>query len=56
MKVLRCRDVGHACSFEARGQSVEEILQQAGQHATEVHKLQITPELVDAVKQQIREE
>ncbi len=56
MKVLRCADVGHACSFEARGQTVEEILRQAGKHASESHGLQVTPELVQAVTQKIRDE
>jgi predicted small metal-binding protein len=35
---------------------VEEILQQAGKHAVEHHKIQVTPEVVEAVKQKIREQ
>ena len=54
-KVLRCSEVsGTACSFVAKG-SMDEILAQAGKHAAEVHKLQVTPELVEAVKQAARE-
>ena len=34
---------------------MNEILQQAGKHAVEVHKLQVTPELVEVVKRNIRE-
>jgi predicted small metal-binding protein len=56
MKTLKCRDLGHACSFEATGQSVDEILRKAGQHATEHHGIQVTPEVAEAVKQKIREE
>ncbi len=55
-KVLRCQEVsGQACAFVAKGKTVDEILQQAGKHAVEVHKLQVTPELVEMVKRNIRE-
>lgn len=56
MKTLRCRDLGHACSFEAQGNSVEEVLEKAGPHAVEHHGIQVTPEVVEAVKQKIRDE
>lgn len=55
-KVLRCQDVGHSCAFVARGETVEQILQQAAKHAQEVHRLEVTPELAEAVKRAIREE
>lgn len=56
MKTLKCRDLGHACSFEATGQTAEEILRKAGKHATEHHGIQVTPEVAEAVKQKIREQ
>ena len=53
-KVLRCADVsGTACQFVARGQTMDEILQQAGRHAVEDHGLTVTPELVEAVKARV---
>jgi predicted small metal-binding protein len=53
-KVLRCADVsGTSCQFVARGQTMDEILQQAGQHAVEGHGLTVTPELVEAVKARV---
>ena len=56
-KVLRCADVsGTSCQFVARGCTVEDILQQAGRHATEGHGLSVTAELVEAVKARITEE
>lgn len=56
-KVLRCADVsGTSCQFVARGRTVDDILQQAGRHATEDHGLSVTPELVEAVKARITEE
>jgi predicted small metal-binding protein len=53
-QVLRCADVtGTSCQFVARGQTMDEILQQAGQHAVEGHGLTVTPELVEAVKARV---
>lgn len=54
-KELACKDFGHMCSFVAKGETAEDILPQVAQHATEVHKLQVTPELVAAAKSKIRE-
>jgi predicted small metal-binding protein len=55
-KVLRCADVsGASCQFVARARTMEEILQQAGQHAVEGHGLTVTPELVEAVKARVTE-
>ena len=55
-KVLRCADVsGTSCQFVARGHTMDEILQQAGQHAVASHGLTVTPELVEAVKARVTE-
>jgi len=54
-KLLRCSDLVKGCSFEARG-TEEEILQKAAPHARETHGMQVTPELVAAVKGAIRDE
>ncbi|MGH7509170.1 MAG: DUF1059 domain-containing protein [Gemmatimonadales bacterium] len=54
-KQLRCRDVGLNCDFEARGDTDEEILQQASAHARKVHQIQeITPDLAARVRAAIR--
>lgn len=55
MKLVRCRDHGFDCPFEAHSHSEDEVLQAAGKHATEVHNLSITPELVQAVKDSIQD-
>ena len=55
-KVLRCRDVGVDCDFEVWGDSEAEILQAAGQHARSAHQMQVTDEVVAAVRQAIKEE
>ena len=55
-KLLKCRDVGLDCNFEVRGRTEEEILQKTGQHAQSVHKMQVTPQVVEAVRKAIRDE
>ena len=45
-KVLKCRDVGVNCDFEAHGATVEEIMSKAAEHAKTCHTAtKITPEL-----------
>jgi predicted small metal-binding protein len=56
-KVLRCRDVGVACDWEARGETVEEVLAKAAEHARKEHGItDITPEMAAKVKAAIKEE
>jgi len=45
-KVLKCRDVGVDCGFEARGATEEDILKRTAEHAKEAHGLgEISPQL-----------
>ena len=44
-KLLRCKDVGVGCNFEARAGTEEEVLKIAAQHAKTVHG-------IDEVKQE----
>ena len=55
-KLLRCRDVGPDCDVEVRGETEDEILEQAGAHAQADHGLEVTPELVEAVRSAIKDE
>jgi predicted small metal-binding protein len=55
-KVLKCGDLMPGCSFEARGETDDEILQAAAAHAKEAHGLDATPELVEQVKSVIKDE
>jgi predicted small metal-binding protein len=53
---LRCADVsGTACQFVARGQTMDDIPRQTGQHAVEKHGLTVTPEPVEAVRARVTE-
>jgi predicted small metal-binding protein len=56
-KVMRCNDVVGNCDFVARGESEQEIMEQAGQHAREAHQVnEVTPELAEKVRGAIRDE
>jgi len=56
-KVLRCADVTGTCDFVARGNSDQEIMQQAAAHAQSAHNiLEVTPELAEKVRSAIRDE
>jgi len=56
-KILRCRDVGVDCDFEARGETIEDVLQQCREHARAAHGVSdIPPELLAKVRAVIREE
>jgi predicted small metal-binding protein len=50
-KVIRCSDVGFDCDGVIRADTEEEALQQAAQHAQDVHGLdEVTDEVVAKVK------
>ena len=50
MKLVRCRDHGFDCDFEAKGKTEEEVLNKAAEHAQSVHGLEVTPELAEQVQ------
>jgi predicted small metal-binding protein len=57
MKVVNCRDVGVDCDFVAKGETVDDVLRQCGEHARSAHGYaDVPPELVDKVKAAIRDE
>ena len=56
-KTVGCRDVGMDCSFVARGETDEDILQQCTEHARKDHGMtEIPAELADKVRGAIRDE
>jgi len=55
-KVIHCRDVGFDCDGVIRADTEEEALQQAAEHAKEVHGLdEVTDEVVAQVKAAMRD-
>ena len=56
-KILRCREVGVDCDFEARGATEQEVLDKAAEHGRTAHGIQeLTAELLMLVLGSIREE
>ena len=56
-KVLKCRDVGVDCDFEAHGKDEAEILQKAAEHAKGCHTgTVITPQLQAKIRAAIKDE
>lgn len=56
-KVLNCRDVGFDCEGVIRADSEDEVMRQAAEHARDAHGLdQITPEVAEQIRSQIRDE
>lgn len=54
-KTLACGDIMEGCSATFSADTEDELLEQAGQHAAEVHGLDVTPELVEVVRGHIRD-
>jgi predicted small metal-binding protein len=56
-KTMRCNDVVGNCDFVAHGESEQEIMDQAGEHARTAHQVEeITPEMAEKVRGAIRDE
>jgi predicted small metal-binding protein len=56
-KVLRCNDLMPGCTWEGRGDTEEEVLMQAAEHAKTAHNLtEIAPEMISQVRGAIKDE
>jgi predicted small metal-binding protein len=56
-KVVSCREVGVDCDFVAKGETVEDVLQQCAEHGRKEHGMNELPEeLADKVRGAIRDE
>lgn len=56
-KVMKCRDVGVDCDFEARGETEQEVLQKCSDHARKDHGMEeIPPDLAMKVQAAIHDE
>jgi len=56
-KILECADVdpSSGCRHVVRGDTEDEVLQKAGEHAQEHGIREVTPELMERVKANIRD-
>jgi predicted small metal-binding protein len=56
-KVLKCNDINLGCSFEARGNTDEDVLKKAAEHAKTAHNMEeIPPDVLDKARSAIRDE
>ncbi len=55
MKQLICRDAGFDCDGVLRGETVDDVLAQAGPHAKEVHGVDVTPEMAGQIRTLVRD-
>lgn len=56
-KVINCRSVGVDCDFEARGETVDEVMRMCAEHARTAHGMkEIPPDLQAKVRAAIRDE
>ena len=55
MKELRCRELGFDCDAVVHGETVDDVMAQAGPHATEVHGVNVTPEMAGRIATLVRD-
>jgi predicted small metal-binding protein len=55
VKKLECRDAGFDCDAVMQGESVDEVMAQAGPHAKEAHGVEVTPEMAGQVRTLVRD-
>jgi predicted small metal-binding protein len=56
-KVLKCKDIGMDCDFTARGETEEEVLKQAAEHASTTHNMtEMSDEVLAKVRAAIHDE
>lgn len=56
MKSLQCKDVGMNCEWKTQGQTEDEILKKASEHAKTVHKMDpVPPDVAKRVRGAIRD-
>lgn len=56
-KKFLCKDIGVDCPAEIRADTEEELMQKIAEHGREVHGItEITPEMMDKVKQAVKDE
>jgi predicted small metal-binding protein len=55
--VVHCRDIGFDCDGVIKAENEEQLMKQVAEHAKDVHNVnEVTPELVQKVRQAVREE
>ena len=56
-KIIRCRDVGMDCDFEARAETEEKLMKKVAEHAGTTHDMtEIPEEVLTKVRAAIKDE
>jgi predicted small metal-binding protein len=55
VKELKCRDVGFDCDAVVHGETVDDVMAQAGPHAKEAHGVDVTPEMAGRIRSLVRD-
>ena len=56
-KTIACRDMGVDCDFVARGENLEELFKNAGEHGRAVHNMgEVTPEMREKAMSVVKDE
>ncbi len=56
-KVINCSDMGSDCTFVARGENLEEVMEVGAAHGKEIHGIdELSPEMIEMVESLIRDE
>ncbi len=55
MKQLQCRDAGFDCDAVVEGDTVDEVMAQAGPHVKEVHGTDVTPDMAASIATKVRD-
>ncbi len=56
-KIIRCKDVGMDCDFEARAETEEELLKKVAEHAGAIHDMtEISEEVLTKVRAAIQDD
>ena len=56
-KVLKCNDLNPGCTFEARGNTDEDVLKKTAEHAKTEHNMEEFPtDILDKARSAIRDE
>jgi predicted small metal-binding protein len=50
MKEFHCRDAGFDCDAVVHADSVDDVMDQAGSHAKEVHGADVSPEMAGQMR------
>jgi predicted small metal-binding protein len=56
MKTFACKDTGMQCNWTTRGQTEQEVLDKAKEHAKDTHKMNLTSEMEQTIRRLIHDE